>query len=183
MFYTVDCGISFKTCNNPKQQSQLMLVSVRKLNRLKHSLYRYFKLYEGDRVNLDRDVKKCEAKDAGCNQFIKVQPGTNLIGNSGFEEDADLSPSPLTIADGTSGYANKWYLKNSSTNSADLNAKIDQTTVHSGKNSLKIENGFGSNADFTQGLWLGDNTTAYSVFPAGFAFNSENHIPYRLGCI
>src|SRR3989344_7868716 len=123
----------------------------------------------GDRVNLDRDVKKCEAKDAGCNQFIKVLPGTNLIGNSGFEDDADVDP-PLTITTTNGGYVNKWYLHNNS--GADLEATIDHTLVHSGKNSLYIEMNLGL-GDYTQGLWMGDSSLAFSVVPSGFLFNKE----------
>ena len=96
------------------------------------------RLYEGDRVHFDRDVKKCDGKDAGCTEFLKVIPGTNLIGNSGFEDDADLNPSPLSIPFALPGYAyaNRWFLNNN-TGSA-MNAEINHTVTHSGKNSLLL---------------------------------------------
>ncbi|TAN58342.1 hypothetical protein EPN15_01265, partial [Patescibacteria group bacterium] len=72
----------------------------------------------GDKVNLDRDVKKCEAKNAGCNQFIKALPGTNLIGNSGFEDNTLIL---------------NWTFASVSSSS------IGNAPVHSGKNSLKID--------------------------------------------
>lgn len=127
------------------------------------------RLYEGDRVNLDRDVKKCEAKDAGCNQFIKVLPGTNLIGNSGFEEDADAQFSP-SLGMSSGGYINRWYIRNNSIIET-LDARIDTTTVHSGKNSLYIDAESNADSSSANGLYMGDITVTSptpSVVPLGF---------------
>lgn len=42
---------------------------------------------DNDRVYLNGQVETCEAQDAGCREYIRMVPGTNLLRNSSFEDD------------------------------------------------------------------------------------------------
>lgn len=50
-----------------------------------------------DRVLLTSKAKSCNESAAGCRQFIRVAPGTNLLRNSGFDIAQESAPGSTTM--------------------------------------------------------------------------------------
>ncbi len=42
-------------------------------------------LISGNKVYLDNDAQQCKKNDSGCDEYIRIIPGTNLVANSSFE--------------------------------------------------------------------------------------------------
>lgn len=88
--------------------------------------------FRGSRISFDKDVKQCEAKDAGCHEFARTTNGANLIFNPSFEiEEKRFSETPA---------ASDWYgWYGSSTGSISR----DESIQNSGKASLQVDVGVG----------------------------------------
>lgn len=122
----------------------------------------------GNKVYLDKDAQTCDAGNEGCHQFIrtKVGLGTNLIQNSGFEDnlvgDVTSFGAGATTHLGNPDIGWMAYRAGGSTLSASI---VDGATgqVHSGTKSALIStntwDGIGS---------YDSRTPSYSNFPDGF---------------
>lgn len=122
----------------------------------------------GDKVYLDKDAKACDAGNEGCHQFIrtKVGLGTNLIQNSGFEDNlvgdvASFGGSATTYL-GNPDIGWMAYRTGGSSLSVSI---VDSASgqVHSGTKSALI------NTDSWDGIGSYDSRTpSYSNFPDDF---------------
>ncbi|TAN58002.1 hypothetical protein EPN15_02360, partial [Patescibacteria group bacterium] len=85
-------------------------------------------LFRGNRISFDKDVKQCDAKNAGCREFLRTVNGANLAFNPGFEiEEKYYTESPI--------HGSGWYGWHSY---ASTTAARDESVKRSGKASLRI---------------------------------------------
>lgn len=107
-------------------------------------------LFRSDRISFDKDIKKCEAKDAGCHEFSRTTNGANLIFNPSFEiEEKNYTENP---AAGSGWYG--WHLPEGE--SMPTNVSRETAVIKSGKSSLKIENSTSPTVSVAVGLETAD---------------------------
>jgi len=84
------------------------------------------------KLHLDRDANTCDANEAGCSEFIRLQPnnGTNLIKNSSFENWPSTDETPIG-----------WQMGEAHSNEPDTNVERITEDCPLGNICLKINDG------------------------------------------
>lgn len=133
----------------------------------------------GDKVFLDKDVQACDKDNEGCHQYIRTKAnlGTNLVQNSGFEENTvgqNVNLAPLSSG---SIVAGDWMVRNNNTANS-ISATIFGVTsnrVHGGEKSLMVQ----ANGPAQSGIYSFDySQPSGSQLPNGY--NMELNKTYSL---